>query len=36
MVVRPAMMYGLETAAMRKKQERQIEVAEVRMPRFLL
>ena len=35
-VVRPAMMYGMETAAMTKKQERQLEVAEKRMPRYFL
>ena len=36
MVVRPVMMYGLETAAMTRRQEKQLEVAEMRMLRFSL
>ena len=35
-VVRPAMMYGLETVALTKKQEAELEVAEMRMLRFSL
>ena len=33
-VVRPAMMYGLETVAVTKKQEEEMEVAEMKMLRF--
>ena len=36
MVVRPAMMYGLETVALTKKQEVELEVAELRMLRFAM
>ena len=35
-VVRPAMMYGLETVAMLKRQESELEVAEMKMLRFEL
>ena len=35
-VVRPAMMYSLETVALTKKQEAELEVAEMRMLRFEL
>ena len=35
-VVRPAMMYGLETVAVTKKQEAELEVAEMKMLRFEL
>jgi len=35
-VVRPAMMYGLETVAMTKRQEAELEVAEMKMLRFEL
>ena len=35
-VVRPAMMYGLETAALTRKQEMDLKVAELRMLRFSL
>ena len=35
-VVRPAMMYGLETVAMTKRQETELEVAEMKMLRFEL
>ena len=35
-VVRPAMMYGLETVALSKRQEQEFEVAELRMLRFSL
>ena len=35
-VVRPAMMYGLETVALTKRQEAELEVAELRMLRFSL
>ena len=35
-VVRPAMMYGLETVAMMKRQEAELEVAEMKMLRFEL
>ena len=35
-VVRPAMLYGLEAAALTKKQEAELEVAEMRMLRFSL
>ena len=35
-VVRPAMLYGLETAALTKRHESEIEVAELRMLRFSL
>ena len=33
-VVRPAMMYGLETVAVTKKQVKEMEVAEMKMLRF--
>ena len=36
MVGRSAMTYGLETASMTKRQERQLEVADMRMARFSL
>ncbi|KAI5606440.1 hypothetical protein C0J50_1939, partial [Silurus asotus] len=35
-VVRPEMLYGLETVALRKRQEVELEVAELKMLRFLL
>ena len=35
-VVRPAMMYGLETVALTKRQEAELEVAEMKMLRFEL
>ncbi|XP_058483140.1 uncharacterized protein LOC131458247 [Solea solea] len=35
-VVRPAMMYGLQTVALRKRQEAELEVAEMKMLRFSL
>ncbi|MCJ8730045.1 hypothetical protein PDJAM_G00112890 [Pangasius djambal] len=35
-VVRPAMLYGLETVALRKRQESELEVAELKMLRFSL
>ncbi|KAL7841080.1 hypothetical protein SRHO_G00247710 [Serrasalmus rhombeus] len=35
-VVRPAMMYGLETVALSKRQEAELEVAEMKMLRFSL
>ena len=35
-VVRPAMMYGLETTPLTKKQEKDMEVAEMRMLRWSL
>ena len=35
-VVRPAMVYGLETAAVTKKQVEEMEVAEMKMLRFVL
>ena len=35
-VVRPAMLYGLEAVALTKKQEAELEVAELRMLRFSL
>ena len=35
-VVRPAMLYGLETAALTRKQEEELEVAELKMLRFAL
>ena len=35
-VVRPAMLYGLEAVALTKKQEAELEVAEMRMLRFSL
>ncbi|KAK3552031.1 hypothetical protein QTP70_031579 [Hemibagrus guttatus] len=35
-VVRPAMLYGLETVSLRKRQEAELEVAELRMVRFSL
>ncbi|XP_051780741.1 uncharacterized protein LOC127527129 [Erpetoichthys calabaricus] len=35
-VVRPAMLYGLETVALTRKQETELEVAELKMLRFAL
>ena len=35
-VVRPALLYGLEAVALTKKQEAELEVAEMRMLRFSL
>ena len=35
-VVRPAMMYGLETVAVTKKQVKEIKVAEMKMLRFAI
>ena len=35
-VVRPAMLFGLETVALRKRQETELEVAELKMLRFSL
>ncbi|KAF7696815.1 hypothetical protein HF521_005233 [Silurus meridionalis] len=35
-VVRPAMLYGLETVALRKRQEVELKVAELKMLRFSL
>ncbi|MCJ8736340.1 hypothetical protein PDJAM_G00258720 [Pangasius djambal] len=35
-VVRPAMLYGLETVSLKKRQEAQLEVAELKMLRFSL
>ena len=35
-VVGPAMLYGLETVALRKRQEAELEVAEVKMLTFSL
>ena len=35
-VVKPAMMYDLETVALSKRQEHEFEVAELRMLRFSL
>ncbi|KAK3526319.1 hypothetical protein QTP70_022745, partial [Hemibagrus guttatus] len=35
-VVRPAMLYGLETVSLRKRQESKLEVAELKMLRFSL
>ncbi|KAK3511348.1 hypothetical protein QTP70_004529 [Hemibagrus guttatus] len=35
-VVRPAMLYGLETVSLRKRQESELEVAELKMFRFSL
>ena len=35
-VVRPAMVYGLETVAVRKKQVEEVEVAEMKMLRFAM
>ena len=34
--VRPAMLYGLETVALTKRQEAEMEVAELKMLRFSL
>ena len=34
--VRPAMMYGLETVAVRKKQVEEMEIAEMKMLRFAM
>ena len=36
MVMRPAMLYGLETVALTKSQEAELEVAELKMLRFVL
>ena len=36
MVVRPAMLYGLETVPLTKKQEAELVVAELKMLRFCL
>ena len=36
MVVRPAMLYGLEAVALTKRQEAELEVAELKMLRFSL
>ena len=36
MAVRPAMLYGLETVALTKRQEAEMEVAELKMLRFSL
>ena len=33
-MVRPAMLYGMETVVVTKRQERKIDVAEMRMLRF--
>ena len=35
-VVRPAMLFGLETVSLRKRQETELEVAEMKMLRFSL
>ena len=35
-VIRPAMLYGMETVAMAKKQVRKMEVAELKMVRWAL
>ena len=35
-VVRPAMLFGLETVSLRKRQEAELEVAEMKMLRFSL
>ena len=35
-VVRPAMVYGLETVAVTKKQIEEMEVAEIKMLRFVM
>ncbi|KAK3556400.1 hypothetical protein QTP70_007978 [Hemibagrus guttatus] len=35
-VVRPSMLYGLETVSLRKRQESELEVAELKMLRFFL
>ena len=35
-IARPAMLYGMETVAMTKRQERKMEVAEMKMLRFSL
>ncbi|KAK3533744.1 hypothetical protein QTP70_025050 [Hemibagrus guttatus] len=35
-VVRPAMLYGLKTVSLRKRQESELEVAELKMLRFFL
>ncbi|KAK3507282.1 hypothetical protein QTP70_013532 [Hemibagrus guttatus] len=35
-VLRPAMLYGLETVSLRKRQESELEVAELKMLRFSL
>ena len=36
LVIRPAMVYGLETAAVTKKQVEKMEVAEMKMLRFAM
>ena len=36
MAVRPAMMYGLEAVALTKRQEAEMEVAELKILRFSL
>ena len=36
MVVRPAMLYGLETLALRKRQEAELELAEIKILRLSL
>ena len=35
-VVRPAMLYGMETVALMRRQEAELEVAELRMLRFAM
>ena len=35
-VVRPAIVYGLETVAVTKKQVEEMEVAEIKMLRFVM
>lgn len=36
MVVRPAMLYGLDTVSLKKRQEAELKVAELKMLRFAL
>ena len=36
MLVRPTMLYGLETVALTKRQETELEIAEIKMLRFSL
>ena len=36
LVVRPAMMYGLQTVAVTKKQVEEVEIAEMKMLRFAM
>lgn len=36
MVVRPALMYGLEMVALRKRHKAELEVAEVKISRFFI